>query len=65
MRHDAMVRSQEWKQRVQTIANERARKIEEKAAKEAAAEERRKMAANVSFVPLFLIFSSCFKTAEK
>uniref|UniRef100_A0A1I8EZR3 SCAPER_N domain-containing protein n=1 Tax=Wuchereria bancrofti TaxID=6293 RepID=A0A1I8EZR3_WUCBA len=46
MRHDVMVRSQEWEQRVQTIANERARKNEEKAAKEAAAEERRKIAAN-------------------
>lgn len=47
MRHDVMARSQEWEQRVQTIANERARKSEEKAAKEAAAEERRKIAANV------------------
>ncbi|VDN94614.1 unnamed protein product [Brugia pahangi] len=46
MRHDVMIRSQEWEQRVQTIANERARKNEEKAAKEAAAEERRKIAAN-------------------
>ncbi|VDK83655.1 unnamed protein product [Litomosoides sigmodontis] len=46
MRHDVMVRSQGWEQRVQTIANERARKSEEKAAKEAAAEERRKTAEN-------------------
>uniref|UniRef100_A0A1I7VMQ2 SCAPER_N domain-containing protein n=1 Tax=Loa loa TaxID=7209 RepID=A0A1I7VMQ2_LOALO len=46
MRHDAIVRSQEWEQRVQTIASERARKNEEKAAKEAAAEQRRKIAAN-------------------
>lgn len=55
MRHDVMVRSQEWEQRVQTIANERARKSEEKAAKEAAAEERRKFAENV-IVLFFCIF---------
>lgn len=55
MRHDVMVRSQEWEQRVQTIANERARKSEEKAAKEAAAEERRKFAENV-IVLFFLYF---------
>nr|CDP93957.1 Bm6285 [Brugia malayi] len=52
MRHDVMIRSQEWEQRVQTIANERARKNEEKAAKEAAAEERRKIAANVIFLQM-------------
>ncbi|CAG9537755.1 unnamed protein product [Cercopithifilaria johnstoni] len=46
MRHDVMIRSQEWEHRVQTIASERARKSEEKAAKEAAAEERRKIAEN-------------------
>ncbi|VDO31015.1 unnamed protein product [Onchocerca flexuosa] len=46
MRHDVMVRNQEWEQRAQTIANERARKNEEKAAKEAAVEERRKIAEN-------------------
>uniref|UniRef100_A0A915PZV2 Ataxin-10 domain-containing protein n=1 Tax=Setaria digitata TaxID=48799 RepID=A0A915PZV2_9BILA len=46
MRHDVMIRSQEWEQRAQTIACERARKSEEKAAKEAAAEERRKIAEN-------------------
>lgn len=52
MRHDVMVRSQGWEQRVQTIANERARKSEEKAAKEAAAEERRKTAENVFVIVL-------------
>ncbi|MCP9260956.1 S phase cyclin A-associated protein in the endoplasmic reticulum [Dirofilaria immitis] len=46
MRHDVMVRNQEWEQRALIIANERARKSEEKAAKEAAVEERRKIAEN-------------------
>uniref|UniRef100_A0A915C975 C2H2-type domain-containing protein n=1 Tax=Parascaris univalens TaxID=6257 RepID=A0A915C975_PARUN len=44
MRHDVMARRHEWQQRVDTLAAERAKKNEEKAAKEAAAEERRKTA---------------------
>lgn len=58
MRRDVIARSQEWEQRAQSIANERARKNEENAAKGAAAEERRKIAENVTLQCL-IIFQRC------
>lgn len=64
MRHDVMVRNQEWEQRAQTIANERARKNEEKAAKEAAVEERRKIAENVIFFFHYLNFLKSNRVLE-
>lgn len=50
MRYDVMARNQEWEQRMQTLAEERAKKNGEKAAKESAAEERRR---NAEIVRIF------------
>lgn len=62
LRHDVMVRCQKWNERMQSKADERAKKSEEKAAKGVAAEERRKLAENVCRFQHFLILKvkNCF-----
>lgn len=42
MKHDLQLRQKDRETRITELAEERARKVEEKAAKEAAAEERRR-----------------------
>ncbi len=44
MKHDLMARHHDYEQRVQSLAVERQKKSEDKAAKEAKAEERRRIA---------------------